>query len=87
MKSNLIETLIQLLLDCPELKTVTQYLSKTSVVRVTRQHKHSKRSPSKSYVVSIGKPNYEARQFIKLCVKAKEPFPVLKPQFKFYPKK
>jgi len=38
-------------------------------------------------VLTIGRPNYAEREFIKLCKKAGEPFPVKKMQLKFYPKK
>jgi hypothetical protein len=37
-------------------------------------------------VFTIGKPNYEEREFIKKCKKAGEPFPVKKIQVKFYNK-
>ena len=37
-------------------------------------------------ILTIGKPNYLEREFIKKCVKAKEPFPVKKIQFQNWPK-
>lgn len=38
-------------------------------------------------VLTIGKPNYEQREFIGKCKKAGEPFPVKKVQLKFISKK
>jgi len=71
------------------LKSATYYESPKRTVRVTR---HSKRMATKrdryaQYVVSIGQPNYLARAFIKLALKAKEPFPIKKIQLKHYPVK
>jgi hypothetical protein len=42
---------------------------------------------SRSIVVTIGRPNFEARAFIKRCKAAGEPFPVKKIQLKFPPKR
>lgn len=38
-------------------------------------------------LITIGRPNFAERKFIKDCKKAGEPFPVKKVQFKFYQKK
>lgn len=68
------------------IKTATYYESPKHTIRVTR---HSKRMATKrdryaQFTVNIGQPNYLARAFIKLCIKAKEPFPVKKIQLKHY---
>ena len=56
-----------------------KYLSPTLVVRASRRL-HRRRLPSKrdnvEVVLTIGRPNYEHREFIKDCKAAKEPFPV-----------
>jgi len=81
-----IEAIIELMNTDRGIKTVTKYVSPKDVIRVTRQHpKNPKRGTSQTYLVSVGKPNYEARQFIKLCKQAGEPFPVKRPQIKRYP--
>lgn len=37
--------------------------------------------------LTIGRPNYSERKFIKQCVKAGEPFPIKKIQLKYWPMK
>lgn len=68
-----------------EVKTATKYLSPSMTVRATRVSKHDKGRIS--YVVSVGKPNYLERKFIKLLKKAGEPFPVRKVQLRMAPQK
>lgn len=71
----------------------TKYVSTKEVVRaVRRTYKANGRNPSKSrrveITLTIGQPNYLERDFIALCKKAGEPFPVKKVQVKLYnPKK
>jgi hypothetical protein len=71
--------------------TATKYISDKMVVRASMKLA-GKKLPAKNartleIVVTIGAPNYEAREFIKVCKKAKEPFPVKKIQLKFPRKK
>ena len=72
--------------------TATKYLSERLIVRATQPMfgPKGKRRVLKSgnllVVVTVGKPNFSEREFIKKCKKAGEPFPVKKIQFKF-PKK
>lgn len=64
----------------------TKYLSPTLVVRATAPLLHGKRHmDTKSVVLTIGKPNFLERKFIKLCIKAKEPFPVKRVVLKWPP--
>lgn len=57
-----------------EFKSATKFLSKTLVVKATRRHRPDKRDRSTEYVITIGKPNFEARQFIARHEKAKAKF-------------
>lgn len=58
----------------------TKYYSPAFVVRATRRVQ----SRSKIEVVlTMGRPNYRDRDFIKRCKKAGEPFPIKKIQYKF----
>lgn len=69
-----------------EVKSVTYFLSPRDTTRITRQHKMDRRESSITFVITIGRPNYAARQFIKQANKAGEPsFPIKKLQYKFYP--
>lgn len=76
-----------------EAHKATKYVSQTQVIsatrilvrgriptpRMTRRYAH--------IVLTIGKPNYAQRQFIKVCNRAGEPLPVNKIQLKFPPKR
>ena len=70
----------------------TKYISPELVVRLTKNRFNKKPRPiteNISCTLTIGKPNYLEREFIKLCQDAKEPFPIKKVQLKLYnpPKK
>jgi hypothetical protein len=67
-------------------KSIVKYVDPKTVVKITRKHKKDCREVSVTYLLTIGKPNYAERKFVKLCVKAGERFPVSKMQYKFYPK-
>lgn len=67
-------------------KTSTVYVSEKLVVRATRRtYRRNYRGRNKpiELSVTIGRPNYSARQFIKLAKRAGEPFPVKKVQLTF----
>lgn len=57
-----------------------KYLSKALCIKATRRGKLDKRDKTVTVLVTIGKPAFREREFIKWCVKAKEPFPVRKLQ-------
>ena len=67
----------------------TKYLSPKEIVRAVRTTYGGKfKQGNIEITITIGKPNYLEREFIKLCQKAKEPFPVKNIQVKEYnPKK
>ncbi len=64
-------------------KTATFYNAPDAVIRITEFGKWRKREPSLDFRITLGRPNYEASQFIKLCQRAGEKFPVKKVQYKF----
>lgn len=66
-------------------RKATKFISPTLTVKASRIHKLDRRSRAESYVVSVGKPNYKEREFIKACKDAGETFPVKRIQLKFYP--
>lgn len=63
----------------------TKYISPNLIIRLTRRTYGKKINKQGNIEVSltIGKPNFLERKFIKDCVKAKEPFPVKMIQLKF----
>lgn len=66
------------------LKSATVYVGRHHVVKATRQRKDYDHG-HETYLVTIGEPNFAERRFIAQCIKAGEPFPVKKVQYKFYP--
>lgn len=64
----------------PDVYRATKFLGPDLVVRATRPHKYDRRNRSNTVVVTVGKPNYREREFIKACRKAGEPLPVKKIQ-------
>ena len=69
------------------IRKATKYISPTTVVKASLRHKYSTRHNQEEFVLTLGKPNYDERHFIKKCIDSKESFPVKKIQFKFWHKK
>jgi len=69
------------------IRKATYFLSPDLTVKASRHNKVNRRSRIDSIVLTYGKPNYKEREFIKLCKKAGEKFPVKKIQLKFWPAK
>lgn len=70
----------------------TKYISPNLIVRAVRKtYKSSGKKPDMrmniEMTLTVGKPNYVEREFVALCKKAKEPFPVKKIQLKLWKKK
>lgn len=65
----------------------TEYVNPKLICRATRKL-YGKRMPDVRHnieiTLTVGKPNYMERDFIKKCLKAGEPFPVKKIQLKLY---
>jgi len=57
-------------------RRAVKYLSPTLTVTATRRHRSSKRDWRREILLTVGRPNYAARQHIKACQRAGEPFPV-----------
>jgi hypothetical protein len=71
-----------------EAKSAVKYIDKKTVIKATRKLYRGKIDKRGNIEISlvIGKPNYEAREFIKKCKKSGEPFPVKKVQLKLIKK-
>lgn len=68
-------------------RTATKYISPTERVRATRRHRPRRGARNVDIVLTIGRPNYADRAFIKKCAAAGEPFPVRRVQLKHWPAK
>ena len=87
MNSNLTgiyDQLIQYLLD-GDVVRATKYVSPKKVIRATRTRYGGKfQKGNIEIVLTLGRPNWLEREFVKACIKAKETFPVKKIQLKLY---
>lgn len=62
----------------------TKFLSEKEIVRASRKTYDGKIKQDKVEVLlTLGRPNYREREFVKKLKKAGEPFPVKKVQLKF----
>lgn len=68
------------LLELGTHRVATAYIAPNFTIRVVRQGRPRKGARTETFVVTYGKPNYAARQFIAACRRAGEPFPVKRPQ-------
>lgn len=80
------KAVVEIIINDGSVKKAVKYVNSKLIVRATRRGK-SKKGQNIDLVLTIGKPNYLEREYIKLLQEAKEPFPVKKVQLKFYPKK
>ena len=69
------------------MRKATKFIGPNLVIKLTRQRRPNKRSHSESFILTVGKPNFEERKFLKSCKKAGEPVPVKKVQLRDFPKK
>lgn len=74
-------------LSSDDVRRATYYLSPGLTIKATRTRRVDKREKAESYIVTVGRPNYAERKFIKVAKAAGEPFPVKKVQLTFWPKK
>lgn len=78
---------IEAVLSIPNVRQAVVVQHPKLTVKLTRRFKHDGRNSRHDFVLTIGAPNYREREFIKMCQKAGEPFPIRKVQLKFYPVK
>ena len=80
------DSIIKTLIDSKAFKA-TKYISPNHIVRAVRTRYGNKfQQGNIEITITIGKPNYIEREFIKQCEKAREPFPIKKIQLKFISK-
>lgn len=80
-------SVLALLLETGARKAV-KYINEKQIVRASRVSYNGKFSKGNIQIVlTIGRPNYREREFIKSCKKTKENFPIKKIQLVFLPKK
>lgn len=67
----------------------TKFLSEKQIVRASIKTFNRKISKvgNVEIILTLGKPNFAEREFLKQCKKAGEPVPVKKVQLKYLPKK
>ena len=78
---------VEAVLSNYDVRQAVVYQHPNLTVKLTRQFKPDARRRGATFGLTVGGPNYAERQFVKLCQKAGEPFPVRRVQLKFYPTK
>lgn len=68
-------------------RRATAFISPTLTLKATAQRKQDKRAKSTTVLVTVGRPNFVERRFIRVCQKAGMAFPLRQIQWKFWPKK
>lgn len=84
-----VNQVVQALLDA-EAHTATKFVSEKLTIRATRRllrGRIDRRNKSIDISLTISRPNYRARKFIKDCVKAGVTFPVRRIQLKYPPRR
>lgn len=67
----------------PELRSASVFQAPDFVITATRRGKCDGRAMHSELVLTVGKPNFRGRAFVKACLKAGEPFPVRKVQVRW----
>jgi len=70
----------------PRVKSATAYESPDQTIVATRRGKPDRRERHFELVLTIGRPNYRGRAFVKALLAAGAPFPARKAQLRFIPK-
>lgn len=70
----------------PDLRRATFYDTPKFVVKVTRQRRVDRRDHGQTFIVTVGRPNYAEREYIRVAKKAGQPFP-FGPIYTYWPKK
>lgn len=81
-----VSRVLEVLMYLPTIRRVTYYDSPKMVIKATRQRRYSKRGRQETYLVTIGRPNYAEKKFIKMCQRAYEPFPIKRLQYTTWPR-
>lgn len=79
------EAVVSSLIVLGDQRKATKFLGPNLVVKLTRQRKADRRARFQTFLLTIGKPNFAERKFVKDCKKVGEPFPVGKVQLKGFP--
>ena len=69
------------------IRRATAYISPTLTIKATAQRKQDGRDKQATCLVTVGRPNFVERRFIKVCQKAGMCFPINQIQWKLWPKK
>lgn len=78
-----IRNVIEILLRTGAVRA-TKFVSEKQIVRATRKaYKSGTSRDNVEITLTLGRPNYEERAFVKACKKAGEAFPIRKVQLKF----
>lgn len=75
---------ISCVLCVPNVRRGTAFLAENFTVKATAQRRIGKADKSATLLVTVGRPNFLERRFIRLCQKAGMVFPLKQIQLKFW---
>ena len=74
-------------LNGANIRRATAFISSTLTIKATAQHRFRKNERSSTMLVTVGRPNFVERRFIRICQKAGVCFPLRQIQWKHWTKK
>lgn len=74
-------------LTITNVRRATAFISPTLTIKATAQRRQERRDKQATCLVTVGRPNFVERRFIRVCQKAGMVFPLSQIQWKSWPKK
>lgn len=68
-------------------RRATAFISPTLTMKATAQRRSDRRHQHATVLVTVGRPNFIERRFIRVCQKSGMAFPLRQIQWKHWPKK
>lgn len=82
-----VRKLFKIIADDRTLRRATLIVSPKFTLKITRHRPVDLREKNETYILTLGRPNYVERIFIKDCIAAGEPFPIKKALLQSWPRK
>lgn len=78
---------VSAVLGTKNLRRATAYISPKLVIKASAQRRYRGNEAFVTVLVTVGRPNFAERRFIKVCQRAGMCFPLKQLQLKFWPAK
>lgn len=70
----------------PRIRRATIYINEATTVKATVQHRQRRNARQTTMILTVGRPNYGERYYIRRAKKNGEKFPETTPDIEFWPK-